>query len=204
MARPALRREDVGDFSQLSAPIFSGILDLSALCTTALRSQKRLVLGDLTHCSPLGERRWNRANNLFPELQMAFAGRSPPPGPRDLAVGQVWQVFSGSAGELTPLQMTVHEIREIYCDGLVKVRRWHVDPSAKPFPLEPGTCLTASGPHQHEGDLLPVGIEYLFRDPMIRLVAIADPSFTADGLRLQPKVLWTTVTENNSSSATMA
>ena len=60
-ARPALRREDVGDFSQLSASIFSGILDLSALCTTALRSQKRLVLGDLTHCSPSGERRWNHA-----------------------------------------------------------------------------------------------------------------------------------------------
>ena len=32
MARPALRREDVGDFSQLSVPIFSGILDLSTAC----------------------------------------------------------------------------------------------------------------------------------------------------------------------------
>ena len=92
--------------------------------------------------------------------------------------------------ELAATQMTVHEIREIYCDGLVKVRRWHVDPSAKPFPLEPGTCLTAPGPRHHDGDLLPVGVEYLFRDSMIRLVAISDPSYTSDGLHLQSKVLW--------------
>ena len=113
MARPALRREDVGDFSQLSAHIFSGVLDISTTCAATLRSQKRLVLGDLTHCSSSGERRWNRANHLFPEPQTAITGRSPPPGPRYLAVGQVWQVFSRNAAELAAAQMTVHEIREI-------------------------------------------------------------------------------------------
>ena len=189
MARPARRREDVGDFSQLSEPIFSGILDLSSATTAVLRSQKRLVLGDLTHCSSSGERRWNRANHLLPELQTAITGRSPPPGQRDLAVGQVWQVFSQNAGELAADQMAIHEIREIYCDGLVKVRRWHVDPSAKPFPLEAGTCLSTPGPRHHDGDLLPVGVEYLFRNSVIRLVAISDPSYTPDGLHLQSKVL---------------
>ena len=89
MARPALRREDVGDFSQLSAPIFSGILGLSTTCIAALHSYKRLVFGDLTHCSASGERRWNRSNHLLPELQTAITGHSVPPGPRDLAGGQV-------------------------------------------------------------------------------------------------------------------
>ena len=87
-------------------------------------------------------------------------------------------------------QMVIHEIREIYCDGLVKVRRWFAEPSARPYPLEPCTLLTAPGPRQQDGDLLEVGINYLFRDPMVRLVAISDPTSTADGLNFQSKVLW--------------
>ena len=100
MARPSLRREDVGDFLQQSVPIFSGILGLSTTCTAVLRSQKRQVFGDLIHCSATGEQRRNRANHLFPELQTAITDHRPPPGPRDLAIGQVWQVFSHNVGEL--------------------------------------------------------------------------------------------------------
>ena len=64
VARPALCREDVGGFSQLKVPIFSHIVNLSIVNTSALRSQMRLVFGDLTHCSETGERGWNRANQL--------------------------------------------------------------------------------------------------------------------------------------------
>ena len=78
--------------------------------------------------------------------------------------------------------MVIDEIREIYCDGLVKVRRWFVDSSARQYLLEPGTVFMAPAPSHHDDDLLEVGINYLFREPMIRLVAIPDPMYTADGL----------------------
>ena len=51
-------------------------------------------------------------------------------------------------------------------------------PAHRPRPPSPGR------------DLLPVGVGYLFRDPMIHLVAISDPTLTPDGLFLQLKVLW--------------
>ena len=41
-----------------------------------------------------------------------------------------------------------------------------------------------------DGDLLEVCVDFHFRDPIIHLVAISDPTFTADGPNLQAKVLW--------------